>query len=117
MERKKYFFSSSGILNTREKHIKAKKRLRGHLIHVLKLHFYSVISIYPFYFQRTETTTLIQRQCDMIKVFPPVDVVLTAAVVIGAAVVDSLACPTHVPTFPTLSTAASSTFCEQQELL
>lgn len=53
----------------------------------------------------------------MLKVSPPVDVVLTAVVVTGAAVVDSLACPTHVPTFPTLSTIDSSTFCEQQDAL
>lgn len=63
----------------------------------------------------------------MLSVGLPADVVLSAAVVMdvvlstGAAVdtfvVDSLACPTHVPTLPTLSTAASTTFCEQQEAL
>lgn len=85
------------------------------MINVLQLHLYSLID--PFYFQRRDTATLIQRQCDMLKVCPAVDVVLTAAVVTGAAVVSALGCPTHVPTFPTLSTAVSSTFCEQQEAL
>ena len=47
---------------------------------------------------------------------PPVDVVATV-VVVGADVVSAIACPRHVPTFPTLSTAASSTLCEQQEAL
>lgn len=55
----------------------------------------------------------------MLKVCPPELVVLTAAVAVvtGPAVVDSRACPTQVPTFPTPSTAASSTFCEQQEAM
>lgn len=70
-----------------------------------------------FYFQRRETATLIQRQYDMLKGSPPVDVVLAAVVVTGAAVLDSLACPTHVPMFPTMSTMVSSTSCEQQEAL
>lgn len=73
--------------------------------------------MYSFQYQSRETAAQIQRLCDMLNVRPPVDVVLTVAVITGAAVVDCLTCPTQVPTFPALSTAVSSTFCEQQEAL
>lgn len=70
-----------------------------------------------FHFQSVSATTVVQTQSVVLRLSPPVDVVLgvTWAEVTGANVADCLTWPTHMPTFPTLSTTVSSTLSAQQE--